>query len=889
MGQTALSDSVRAIEAEIAAGRPEQALAMCQDAQARYPRSLAVQRVMGEVYLALRKTREAIGALDRALAGNPDDARACCARAIVQQIQGDPMGALAWYRRACDTRPDDTVLRAAYHELATPLGQPAYSPTRMGLARLHLRGDLFPHAIREFETLLAEHPDSLEAQVGLAETLWRARRLRDAAERCQRILVNTPSCVKALLILAAAEQAAEHQDEALRLMKRVTELDPEQHIGRELFADQLAAGDRALRVLLFGEEPTPRVTRVPMPQQPHPTATSQPLNEPPAQRSTDTARPQVPSGPAASTQPRPTNLPPDFHTIFAETEYMLWGHDDETVGRMPTVSGAGGTQPRPDSLAGSSVFVPPALQQQGTPLDDTEARAAINWISWLQAQGARQHDIVQQGMRGLTGPLPPPPPGTGPLVPPAGPLPWEMSASFAAPRAGAPGQPESWRDTGQLPPPPPPTGPLPPPTPEALRRMFADLEPEQGSSRVVDSDLVVEAEPEFVTDTGIGNGAISNSGDVGLDGADQPSAAPWDEKPDASDEVTGYSPSWSDSSDSPDSPDSQAADMGWNPAEDLPASFAHLNGDSEEGVSRDDVTTDALTFGVPSQPELGPAPYGNGAQVDDYLTVDAARSGHDEGSDAPGAPLTLESLERGFADSGFQSFELHPGGLAEIVEATGTEPLEEAPPAMSAPNPEPLAAPTDVAEAVEASGWPAGLSASAAPVEYVDSTGASAQSWEFPEDASTGPLDEPVTFASHPEVIETAPQPIVPAANADALIAEADTARAEPEPSAVRSPTVAPDEPAVAPDDYAGRLALARKRRGDGRLDDALVEYRVILKNSSDLLADVMDDLHESLAEQPDHPEVHRLLGDAHIRQGDYLSALESYNRAVALTQAQES
>ncbi len=69
-------------------------------------------------------------------------------------------------------------------------------------------------------------------------------------------------------------------------------------------------------------------------------------------------------------------------------------------------------------------------------------------------------------------------------------------------------------------------------------------------------------------------------------------------------------------------------------------------------------------------------------------------------------------------------------------------------------------------------------------------------------------------------------------------------------------------------------------------MDDALAEYRIVLKNSPDLLTDVMNDLRASLAEQPDHPEVHRLLGDAHIRQGDYLSALESYNRAVALTQA---
>jgi tetratricopeptide (TPR) repeat protein len=121
-----------------------------------------------------------------------------------------------------------------------------------------------------------------------------------------------------------------------------------------------------------------------------------------------------------------------------------------------------------------------------------------------------------------------------------------------------------------------------------------------------------------------------------------------------------------------------------------------------------------------------------------------------------------------------------------------------------------------------------------------------------------------------------------------ASAAEVLAANGQP-PSETARATADASEPAPAPDDYAGRLALARQRRSDGRMDDALTEYRLLLKNSPDLLADVMSDLREELAEQPEHPELHRLLGDAHIRQGDYLSALESYNRAVALTQAQEN
>src|SRR5262249_59819234 len=123
--------------------------------------------------------------------------------AVVHEIHGTSAGALEFYRRACDINPDDQVLRAAYRELAVSLGQPPYQPSRMGLARLYLRGDLLPHAVREWEALLAEQPDALEAAVGLAETLWRAQSLRAAEDRCRRIVANAPSCVKAPLILRA--------------------------------------------------------------------------------------------------------------------------------------------------------------------------------------------------------------------------------------------------------------------------------------------------------------------------------------------------------------------------------------------------------------------------------------------------------------------------------------------------------------------------------------------------------------------------------------------------------------------------------------------------------------------------------------------------------------
>jgi tetratricopeptide (TPR) repeat protein len=787
MGQMALKDSLRAVEAELAAGRADQALALSQDVQARYPRALAVQRVLGEVYLTLRKPREALGALDRALAGNPEDARACCARAIVQQIQGDPLAALAWYRRACDITPDDQVLRAAYREIAAGLGQPAYRPTRTGLARLYMRNQLYPHAIREWEMLLMEQPDLLEAQVGLAETLWRARQTEVAAERCRRILGNIPSCVKALLLLAAVEQDAGNADEARRLARRALELDPDARIGLTLFADRIAAGDQALHALVLGEDlaPVPRAARSPsanrtdegrprsqaLADQPtaHIAAQSQPLPSPQSLSGDGRLMP-----PAA--QGRTSVLPPDFHTIFAETEYMLWGQDQYdrtgfTAANLPAASTspaatADGTGPlaqgptRGDSFARSSVFVPPALRQQSGGLDETEARAAINWIQWLQAQGARPHQAAPgaRGTGGL-GALPPFAPDRSPA-----------SGRLAdGPTGGGQGRPGSGAlptgplPTGPLPTGPLPTGPLPPPTPDALRKMFAELGADTAAPRIVDSELVATS---------------------GASGPAHDAATP--HQASAADDALSEVPTES---------------LGPVPEEEAEPSESQLRA----GATRDeaDVTTDLL--GMPD---------GEGdaeAGAPDTTAHDVASSEHD------GAAVTLEALEKGFASSGFRSFDLRPGELAALAGS-----IDESPGARP---------PSDERDGAS---WTAGPGANGAT--------------ELSQSAPAG------TFAAE---------------------------------SAGEFDQREPDQPAST--DYKGRLERARQRRSQGQLDEAINEYRVILRGAPDLLPEIIDELHESMAETPDHPELHRLLGDAHIRKGDYLSALEAYNRAVALTQAQDT
>ncbi len=1052
MGQTILTESLGAIEAEIAAGQVERALARCQELQTHYPRALAVQRVLGEAWLALRKPREALGALDRTLAGNPEDVRACCARAIVHQMHGDAAAALSWYRRACDVRPDDQALRATYREMASQIGQPAYRPSRVGLARLFLRGGLFTHAIREWELLLAEHADLLEAQVGLVETLWRAGRSAQADEWARRTLVNAPSCEKPLLISAVIAHDAGQDDEAERLLQRVSLLDPDQRMAQALFADRLAAGDRALSVLLWGPDaPEPQPPYSPPPPQspatpqrpgatggpapapsapssyvggqsapsgfgrsPQPTATgaaSQASSSASAQsapRASRTSgpvssgpindrliRPLVDSRPAPTpsrplgaplalasdlgagsggqpglaatsapmtttrTQPLPppppraSALPSTFGNIFKETEGMIWGVEDADSMDQPdaltdsldlsgfdAIDGAGLARPAQDTTTGapatgelapsdafarSTQFVPPMIAEHSAVMDDTEARQAINWVHWLQAQGART--IPSDMAPGATGPLNG---ATSPLAPrspapqstaPAPAQPQARPAAQVSTRASEPAPPQAWpsaRPSQPLRPaqPQPPSsaqGPAPAARPQlgvapqgwsppqqSVPQAGAQAIPQRPSQstplppsqqqRIGAQPTQAQAQPPSAPGVGATRPSPAMSAPWALTGrpataqptptAPAPSSGPpLPAEPGAPPSATPApmsSPLMAQGIVVP--PELASRRTGPLPPpspEALRSMFAQLEpvSHSQERADANEASAVGAPLSAPLAAGPTPNPPNTGASGQAQRSAEEARANsapwpalsawstetdapEDDvaapatGDEAPLAPsaetptdapsvMTLEALERGFAASGFEQFTAQPGALAALAAETA----HAAPTTHTTGRPETPTTPR---------------------IPKVDAS------------AAVAPTSEATAT--------TEPTPTDSVANDSAETDDAGDAVDEAELTAMAAPVPSgPD-----PKDYAARLELARRKRNEGALDDAFVEYTAVLRNAPDLLPEVMRDLEDLSAEESAHPEAHRLLGDARIRQGDYMSALASLNRATALSQAQD-
>ncbi|MEO7003765.1 MAG: tetratricopeptide repeat protein [Ktedonobacterales bacterium] len=880
MGQTALSESLRTVEAEIAGGQAERALAHCQELLTRFPRALAIQRVMGEAYLALRKTREAIAALDRTLTGDPEDARAYCARAIVHQMHGDAQQALTWYHRACDARPEDQSLRATYREMATSLGQPGYRPSRVGLARLYLRGDQFTHAIREWETLLAEHSDLLEAQAGLVETLWRAGRLMAAEEWGKRLLANAPTCMKPLLITALIALDGGRTDDAQRLAQRATELDPDHRFAQALFADRLATGDTGVRLLVWGSEAdAPQPLGIPANAQ-----ANSALGGAPNGATTAASMAGGVSGlmgmSAAQTAypsayPSQGNLAQGLSPAAqraVDRALQPGGQTGERKISRPLVDGQASSRITSTSLGGSSLPLPPPPmptlptgRPSALPANFSKMFEETAGMLWTREPGESDPNIA--GMEPPSQPLPQQPGATPPergadtfarssqFVPPAiaqhgssmedtearmaiNWVQWLQAqgarsiapGSMPNPMAGAPSSPLGG-PFATMPPPPQQAPQRPPPyTPPQQTQQPPQrppVQPSQPLSQGQSGQPSRPSQPLWAPDPAV------------------PAAAPtMQSRP----SLPSLPPLLSGQAAQPAAPFSRPSGPLAQPAPNvLRSMFAELEPETQaHGI----IDAEVVVAAPPTPPISQP------------LTQSGVQP-----------QATLEAMDRQLAASGFQPFTPQPGTLAALANQQGEAQAQPEPVAQSAPG----LRGTHVTGGPQRAGSRHQLGhAGATTIPLADP-------WDI-SNATSGEL--PTLQAAHatqasgksdviPVAIQPAIQPLEPLESA---------------PAPLPTPLPAPQSPTGPdPKDYPARLARAREQRDAGNLDAALVEYGAVLRNAPDLLPDVTHDLDALLDESPEHPELHKLVGDARIRQGDYFSALESINRSVSLTQAQDA
>jgi len=79
------------------------------------------------------------------------------------------------------------------------------------------------------------------------------------------------------------------------------------------------------------------------------------------------------------------------------------------------------------------------------------------------------------------------------------------------------------------------------------------------------------------------------------------------------------------------------------------------------------------------------------------------------------------------------------------------------------------------------------------------------------------------------------------------------------------------------------RLVKGYQLQLAGAYDNAMQEYRTLIRNAPESLGEVISNLRALLKLAPRYTAGYRVLGDAYMRQGEYLQAMEAYNKALTI------
>ena len=697
--------------------------------------------------------------------------------------------------------------------------------------------------------------------MGLLETYWREGMYDQAEQIASRILEEVPNCVKALLLLAHITSAFNLQ-RARELIQRAEILDPELVMAQELFNDLSASQPNDPFLPLIRKDPI-------LLEEPG-NGYKKPIE---AINTLEYASIEV------------NKAEPSDKELSADRLYNWNGMDNLSALDARTVVQAG-SQPEQEvawsddtNIEQVETWATNHISSQNQPVDDFEAWATQQEIDddfdpalleqqpWFQAEQA-----------------------STPAAEPVEQAHTEGSDAVKAPREEEVPAPPAWLDMLTKSERRQPSGAMPP-----VREQSASPEQPKESAfqRQDEPDPAPRQswEDEFRT--------------VPASPEQAEAISPFIFAPDDKDEDMGW-PEWLKSL------GAESIEAASDAEQRQPSTFSAWS-DLQQPAQAPKPTYDSWTG------QLQPAPAAHEPEPSRYSSweeqIDQTMSEADRQQLA-----TLETLEKSLLSQGFVP--LQPGSLSTIAQEASLTP---APKPSSSP---PIANPSEIIQPVLPVAEPSKLSQPEAPVGEL----AHEQAQPFPS-SPTIPLDAPdlaptpewPAYPANEPVATPVPQEepilatnriepainaaarqegvLMPAYRADAFLEnELETTMKRP---AVRlqpmhTPAIKTDHPYSADRGRsADRLtggkvaesAMSNKERLlkgyqyqlAGAYDEAMQEYRILIRNAPELLGDLISNVRALLRLAPKYTAGYRVLGDAYMRQGEYLQAMEAYNKALTI------
>ena len=250
MAKISLRAYNREIETMLDRGQVDEVVAHCLHILKSHPKHLDTYRLLGKAYLEMKKYGDAVDIFSRVLVCAPSDFVSHVGMGIIRDEENKLDDAIWHMERAFETQPSNAAVQSELQRLYMARGDspsPRIRMTRGALAQMYVKGELYPQAISEIKSVLAEDPGRSDMSALLAKAHYKSGQKTDAAEAASSLLRWYPYCYDANAVLVEIF-SADKPDNVQAYRQRVIELDPyAAHVSGSLF-DTSKAPDSAISI-----------------------------------------------------------------------------------------------------------------------------------------------------------------------------------------------------------------------------------------------------------------------------------------------------------------------------------------------------------------------------------------------------------------------------------------------------------------------------------------------------------------------------------------------------------------------------------------------------------------------------------------------------------------
>lgn len=230
MAKVSLRIYNREIERLVEQGHTDEAIAHCRHILKTFPKHLETYRLLGKAYLEARRYNEAVDIFGRLLMAVPDDFVAHVGLSIIRDEEGKLNDAIWHMERAFEVQPSNSAIQGELQRLygrRDGMEPPKVRMTRGALARIYVQGELYPQAIAEIRSVLAEDPQRADMQALLALSYFRSGQKSDATDLCNQLLKRYAYCFDANRIMVDMLPSTPGAVESTQVYRmHVGEMDP---------------------------------------------------------------------------------------------------------------------------------------------------------------------------------------------------------------------------------------------------------------------------------------------------------------------------------------------------------------------------------------------------------------------------------------------------------------------------------------------------------------------------------------------------------------------------------------------------------------------------------------------------------------------------------------